>query len=224
MSNKKETRLTAKDKRMIRKERQKMTSIAWDAVQKANEIDNPLSKFPAFTKFTCKNNDSVILSSHLVTNLDKEILEQIFHLERTNMKKFYEECEWGWHEKKKRSEMFDERARYLIVKTVDNKLVAFSHYRFDLDFDIEVLYCYELQLSSEIRRQGLGKFMLQILELIAFSNRMKKVTLTVLKNNSAALEFFKTMNYKIDETSPVDSALDTYDYVIMSKINPRLNV
>lgn len=222
MNSKKEIGLTSKEKRLIRKERQKLVSVAWDVVQKANRIKNPLEKFAAFTKFTCKNNCSVVISSEPVTDLDEDSVDEIFSLERGNMKKLYEDCEWGWHEKKKRDEMTDDRARYLIARTSDGSIVAFSHYRFDLDFDIEVLYCYELQLKYEIRRQGLGKFMLQILELIAFSNGMKKVILTVLKNNPGAIEFFKSMNYEVDDTSPIDDAFDTYDYVIMSKKNKKL--
>lgn len=221
MSNKKELGLTSKEKRLIRKERQRLVSIAWDVVQKANSVADPLSKFAAFKKFT-KNEFIANLSCHAVTELDKETVDTIFNLEKENMKQIYEECDWGWHDKKKREEMTDDRARYLIARTPEGKLVAFSHYRFDLDFDIEVLYCYELQLSSEVRRKGLGKFMLQILELIAFSNNMKKVVLTVLKNNLEAMEFFKAMNYEMDETSPIDDAFDSYDYVILSKKNKKL--
>lgn len=221
MSNKKELALTSKEKRLIRKERQKVISVAWEVVQKANNIDDPLCKFAAFTKFT-KNDFTVSLSCHPVTELDKETVDTIFNLEKENMKQLYEDCDWGWHDKKKREEMTDDRARYLIARTPEGKLVAFSHYRFDLDFDVEVLYCYELQLPSNLRRKGLGKFMMQILELIAFSNNMKKVVLTVLKNNDEAMEFFKAMNYEVDETSPADEAFESYDYVILSKKNKKL--
>ncbi|XP_065219269.1 N-alpha-acetyltransferase 40 [Planococcus citri] len=221
MSNRKELGLTSKDKRMIRKARQKLVQVAWEVVQKANNVPDPLEKFKAFKKFT-KGDFTAELSCHPVTELDKQTKEAIFDLERDNMKQLYEDCDWGWHEKKKREEMFDDRARYLIAKAPDGKLVAFSHYRFDLDFDIEVLYCYELQLVPETRRKGLGKFMLQILELIAFSNNMKKVVLTVLKNNLEAMQFFKVMNYEADETSPMDDAFETYDYIILCKKNKKL--
>lgn len=222
MTSRKDGGLTSKEKRMIRKERQKLVSAAWDVIQKANRIENPLEKFVAFTKYSCKNGTAVTISSEPVTNLDEKSLDEIFELEKNNMKQLYEDCEWGWHDKKKREEMFDDRARYLIAKDVDGRIVAFSHYRFDIDFDIEVLYCYELQLRPEFRRQGLGKFILQILELIAFSNNMKKVILTVLKNNPEAINFFKAVNYEIDETSPIDDAFESYDYMIMSKRNKKL--
>lgn len=53
-------------------------------------------------------------------------------------------------------------------------------------------FSYELQLEPDVQRKGLGKFMMQILELIAFSNSLKKVVLTVLKNNKES-DFFKAI-------------------------------
>ena len=43
-----------------------------------------------------------------------------------------------------------------------------------------------MQLFPEARRKGLGKFLMQILELIAYQAKMKKVVLTVFKGNSAS--------------------------------------
>lgn len=57
-----------------------------------------------------------------------------------------------------------------------------------------VIFSYELQLDNHLQRKGLGKFMMQILELIAFKNNMKKVVLTVLKNNNNS-KFFKAIGY-----------------------------
>lgn len=221
--SKKPNGLTAKDKRLLRKERQKQVSIAWEVIQKANAITNPLEKFTAFREYKCRNGLKVSLASSPVTELDPKLFDEIFSLERDNMRALYEECEWGWHDKKKREEMADDRARYLVATNAETgDLLAFSHYRFDLDFDIEVLYCYELQLKYSARRQGLGKFMMQILELIAFSNSMRKVVLTVLKGNREAMDFFTSLNYELDDTSPLDDAFETYSYVILSKKNKRL--
>ncbi|XP_016161107.1 PREDICTED: N-alpha-acetyltransferase 40 [Ficedula albicollis] len=50
---------------------------------------------------------------------------------------------------------------------------------------------YEVQLESRVRRRGLGKFLLQILQLVANSTQMKKVMLTVFKHNRGALQFFR---------------------------------
>lgn len=50
---------------------------------------------------------------------------------------------------------------------------------------------YELQLEEACRRKGLGRFMMQVLELMAFSNQMQKVVLTVFKHNPDGINFFK---------------------------------
>ena len=62
--------------------------------------------------------------------------------------------------------MFDDRARYLIARSTaeenTGKLLAFAHFRFDMDYDDEVLYVYEIQLEDCVKRKGLGKFMMQV--------------------------------------------------------------
>ncbi|MGH0176366.1 UNVERIFIED_CONTAM: hypothetical protein FKN15_072682 [Acipenser sinensis] len=87
--------------------------------------------------------------------------------------------------------MTDERAWYLTVRDADSSPLAFSHFRFDVECGEEVLYCYEVQLESRVRRKGLGKFLIQILQLIANSTQMKKVMLTVFKHNHGAYQFFR---------------------------------
>lgn len=52
----------------------------------------------------------------------------------------YEQCSWGWSDQKKKDELSDDAAWYLIAKSVEGNLLGFSHFRFDLDEGIEVLY------------------------------------------------------------------------------------
>jgi len=52
---------------------------------------------------------------------------------------------------------------------------------------------YELQLEPECRRKGLGRFLLQVLELMAFKANLSKVVLTVFTHNPAAVSFFKNL-------------------------------
>lgn len=80
-----------------------------------------------------------------------------------NMKAMYEQSQWGWKEANKKQEMLDDNAWYLIAKKEDDgKLLGFAHFRYDMDFDDEVLYVYEIQLEEEIQRKGLGRFMMQV--------------------------------------------------------------
>ncbi|XP_028512775.1 N-alpha-acetyltransferase 40 [Exaiptasia diaphana] len=64
-----------------------------------------------------------------------------FDLTKRNMETLYEESEWGWSDKKKMEEMTEDTARYLIVRDSEDKGVALSHFRFDLDENMdEVIY------------------------------------------------------------------------------------
>ena len=40
--------------------------------------------------------------------------------------------------------------------------LSFFHDRYDMDFDDDVLYCYEIQLEESCRGKGLGKFMMKV--------------------------------------------------------------
>lgn len=79
-----------------------------------------------------------------------------------------------------------------------------------------LLYCsYEIQISPEYRRKGLGKFMMKTLEACARHWNLEKLMLTVLNNNENSLIFFKALGYTKDETSP--DVLQEADYQILSK-------
>nr|KAG5710715.1 hypothetical protein BaRGS_035117 [Batillaria attramentaria] len=111
----------------------------------------------------------VTLDTRRVEDCERDTVEWAFNLTKDNMQTLYEESDWGWNDRDKREEMTDSRAWYLVAKDQEGKPVAFIHFRFDMEEDEEVLYCYEIQLEKAVRRKGLGKFMMQILELMAHS-------------------------------------------------------
>ncbi|XP_071500156.1 N-alpha-acetyltransferase 40-like [Diadema antillarum] len=209
-----------KERKQKRKEEQAKFAAARVLVDAANQLDDPMESLaPPFKKYE-QNGLSVSIESKKVTDLEKDVTDWIFNLTKTNMQSFYESSEWGWKEREKKEELMDEQARYLVARTVDDgKLVGFCHFRFDMDYEDEVIYCYEIQLTKDVRRKGLGKRLMQILELLAFRTQMKKVMITVFKNNTAAANFFtKVMKYEIDETSPsIYDPMSDEDYEIMSK-------
>lgn len=99
--------------------------------------------------------------------------------------------EWQEEEKSKRREIVSPEARYLFVyespstnanqisKLVEERssdadnasdkdpIVGFVQYRFTLEEEIPVVYVYELQLEPRVQGMGLGKFLMQLIELIA---------------------------------------------------------
>ena len=88
----------------------------------------------------------------------------------------------------------------------------------------------QIQIDEEFQRKGLGKFMMQVLEMLAFKADMRKIMLTVLKHNDSAVKFFKALlKFEIDETNPAEDVqwnekyndIEQIDYEILSKFNKR---
>ncbi|XP_065514055.1 N-alpha-acetyltransferase 40 isoform X1 [Caloenas nicobarica] len=180
----------AKEKKQKRLEERAAMAAVCAKVDAANKLEDPLEAFPVFKKYD-RNGLDVAIECKRAAALEPATLDWAFDLTKANMQTLYEQSEWGWKEREKRAELRDERAWYLIARDPRNGPVAFSHFRFDVECGDEVLYCYELQLESRVRRRGLGKFLLQILQLVANSTQMKKVMLTVFKHNHGAYKFFR---------------------------------
>jgi len=127
-------------------------------------------------------------------------------------------------------ELTHNKAHFLIVSAdqqelahdfVKGKPLAFAHFRFEVNDDDrpteEVLYLYEIQIDSIAQRNGLGRRMMQMMEIVAMQMKMRKVMLTVFKKNEEALNFYDQLKYQIDKISPCQCG-EIADYKIMSKI------
>lgn len=183
-------------------------------VDQANLLKDPLEALPDFHKYTTSDGTEIKLQCQRVGDLDNDKLQWIFSLMERNMVDYYKASSWGWNESSKRKELTEPTAWYLIA-TINDELVGFSHFRYDMDFGVEVLYCYELQLETKARRKGIGKFFMNTLEELAKKSSMKKVVLTTLKKNTNANIFYEKLGYKVDKTSPGD--WEDMDYMILSK-------
>merc|ERR1712012_1120159 len=190
-------------------------------VNAANKQEDPLGALPSFKVFS-KNGVACNLSTRRATDLDENEKKAAVDLLIRNMKALYEQSNWGWNEKNKKDEMLEDSAWYLLAKNEEGKICGFSHFRYDMDYDDEVLYVYEIQIDPSYQRKGIGRFMMFALEMLAFKADMRKIMLTVFKHNPEADKFFKnTMKYEIDETCPIDDVVEQYDYEILSKFNKR---
>ena len=102
--------------------------------------------------------------------------------------------------------------------------LGFVHLRFENE-DLEpVLYVYEIQIEEAGRRKGLGKFLMQLMEMVAWTNNMHKIMLTVIKANKSAYNFYHDkMGYATDDSDPtMCEPLEEFGYEILCKINPRI--
>lgn len=76
----------------------------------------------------------------MIIDLHEEVYNIILHIWFLLFVR-YESCSWGWSDSKKLEELNDEAAWYLIAKSMDTGTwLGFSHFRFDMDEGIEVLY------------------------------------------------------------------------------------
>lgn len=185
----------------------------------ANAVEDVMVDFPVFASFA-RNGVTARVESKHAAQLDDSTKDAIVALFEANMKHQYEGSDWGYDAGAKKHELFESDARYLLALDVEDcgALLGFVHFRFVADDDVEVLYVYEIQIAERAQRRGLGKFLMQILLLVARKQRMKLVVLTVFKTNVGALAFYREkMGFATDETSPGACGDQTQSYEILSK-------
>lgn len=61
---------------------------------------------------------------------------------------------------------------------------------------------------------GIGRFLINAMEELATYYNMEKLTLQVFLQNTNALNFYHSMGFEIDETSP---SPETADYLVLCK-------
>ena len=191
-------------------------------VKAANMADDPLGILPKPFSVYNKNGLDLQLETLRASDLDEKTLDWAFDTVKTSMKPLYDEAhkndpEDGWREDAKKGEMREDMAWILLAKTQDGAPVAFSHFRYQMNDDDEVLYCYDLQVMETYRRKGLGKFMMKVLEMLMIKADMLKIMCIIFKNDNTGVDFFKTaLNYDTDETNLEGKHLQ---YEIISRYN-----
>lgn len=145
-----------------------------------------------------------------------------------NMRHLYTKSSMGWDPPSKKQELFHRDSRFVLLRRSQAQdglehlheelpILAYSMFRFDMEDDGCVLYCYELQVSQSAQRGGMGKTLMGCLCDIARRWNMRKVMLTVFKENQAAFSFYKAMGFNIEsDEEGVDEENDV-DYWIMLK-------
>uniref|UniRef100_A0A5B7A4V7 N-alpha-acetyltransferase 40 n=1 Tax=Davidia involucrata TaxID=16924 RepID=A0A5B7A4V7_DAVIN len=214
------------ENKMKRKEILEKKKAVEGIIKAASSSDKDhLASFPPFCHYN-RDGLSVYLKSGHGGRLSSTLKRYIQNLLKANMEGSYG-SEWPAEEKVKRREMVAPIALYIFVheapnvnddqmstmverertftNSVDDRgsIVGFVQYRFTIEEEIPVLYVYELQLEPHVQGKGLGKFLMQLLELIARQNHMGAVVLTVQKANLLAMNFYTSkLRYAISSISP----------------------
>jgi ribosomal protein S18 acetylase RimI-like enzyme len=147
--------------------------------------------------------------------------EWVLSLTKRNMASLYDASDderWHWSDARKRGELLAGETRYLVAR-LGGAPAAFLAFRLLLEGDAEVLYVYELQAEAAARRRGLGKRLMQLAELIARRHALQAVMLTVLKHNTAAVDFYtRKLGYAVDASSPSRCGDADASHEILSKV------
>lgn len=103
--------------------------------------------------------------------------------------------------------------------------VAFVHIRFEEEHGQPICYLYEIQISSSHQGKGLGKYLMQLVELITRKGGLTRIMLTVFHENTSAIILYNKLGYVRDNDSPgvVDPTGD-HGYEILTKIMPPRKV
>ncbi|KAL7139678.1 hypothetical protein ABFS83_09G069400 [Erythranthe nasuta] len=188
-----------------------------NVIKAASLVKDHLSKFPQFRHYK-RNEFHAHLDSGRGNKLTLATKKYIQNLLKLNMEVPYGP-EWAAEEKIKRREMVAEEAYYIFVHEISNEaselkgknsichcvgpIVGFVHYRFVVEEEVPVVYVYELQLEPRVHGKGLGKFLMQLIELIACECGMGAVVLTVQRANLLAMDFYlRKLRYTISAISP----------------------
>lgn len=206
----------AKLRRQKIQEETAMLNAKRKLINEAEACEDLLSDIPMFKTFN-KNGLKCTVKSYL--ECPEELKDWVFDLTTKHMKHFYEHT-WGWSDKNKRTELFEDHSRYLIAKDESDKPIGFIHIRFEFELKETTLYVYELQIEDEYQRKGLGLFFMQAAEFIALKKKMESVMLTVFKENLPARAFYQKLHYKLHFSSPELSDPESaheYDHEILYK-------
>ena len=177
---------SGKDSKDTNKAAKKALRVALDGHEKERKLKqkaalsdaegkpkNVLADFAPFAKFDRNGLEVDILHTSMEdASWNEDIEKFIFDLTKSNMHDLYVAApDWGWNDKKKKAELFSSEMRFLIAKQrSDGAPIGFVAFTFVLEEEYDALYVFELQLTNEAQRKGLGRHLMQIMELAARKN------------------------------------------------------
>lgn len=200
-----------------RKGNKRAISLLRASINAANTNSNLLSNLDNLKLYNAGvTGNSFNISCVQYSECPQDLFSWMMNLLERNMAELYAACDWGWDLEEKRKEMSNKASRFIVAYSEQDKPVAFTHFRFDMDHSVSVVYCYELQVDPVAQKQGLAKHIMRILESLCQQHNMSKVVLTVFKNNKNACNFFASQGYEPDASSPQNFGVEAF-YSILSK-------
>ena len=182
------------------------------------------------------------LFPELLKDNDGHIIDACFALIQNSSAAAYKSSEMKWSPSNKRKEMVLPDMRYLIISeensastpctdecsrdaetTTRPVVLGFISFMITYEDGYEVLYVYEVHLSENLRGQGVGTVLMDIVEEIGRSAGVEKCMLTVFRSNRGAVRWYERRGYILDDFSPGprtlrNGMLKQPTYLILSKV------
>ncbi|OBT76029.1 hypothetical protein VF21_03571 [Pseudogymnoascus sp. 05NY08] len=151
------------------------------------------------------------------SNLTRDELSACFSLVEESSKGDYSASKQGWKPAAKRREMRLLELKYLLVRSTKphdgeetgkaGDIEAFVSFMPTIEDEQEVLYVYEIHLAPSLRRSGLGRRLMMLVEDVARRTGVEKVMLSCFTRNAIAKGFYEGIGYRKDEYSPLPRVL-----------------
>ena len=111
---------------------------------------------------------------------------------------------------------------FLVKRTPDSPPEGFLSFMLTYEDGKEVIYVYEVHFAEALRKRGLGRLLMGLVEEVGRKVGVEKAMLTVFVANRGARSFYERLGYDVDEFSPEERKLRggiviVPDYVILSK-------
>jgi GNAT superfamily N-acetyltransferase len=178
---------------------------------------NPTLNLQPFMKYD-RNGLNLNIEFYAGDALPVELSDYAHELCKSNMEEVYDSSGYGWDDMDKMDEFCDPASRFLVAKDEEDKPVAFVHFRFTLSGEIReemagdpTLLIFDLHVEPRVQRQGLGKHLMSILELISRQQKMTFLMAAVVNGADAASDFFnnKLKGFAADTGSDPDGETRT---------------
>jgi N-alpha-acetyltransferase 40 len=196
-----------------------------------------LTQFSAdyFPQSTASTIADLQLSLTSWTDMPASLREACIALIELTSGSHYQASEKGWSRSRKLKEMRHPAMKYLLLLFLPlpltegqdetgnpDKIGGFLSFMITEEDGHEVVYCYELHLQPKLQRNGVGKRMMMVMEVIGDRVGVEKAMLTVFRSNERAVKAYGSWGYRVDEFTPEarkfrDGTVKEPSYVILSK-------
>ena len=165
--------------------------------------------------------------------LKDDVKKWAFKAVKDTMEDKYDAAGYGWDDADKLKELEEDGGRFLVLKEA-GALVGVVHFRFTVQGDVvdkmlgdTVLMVHDLQIAPSHRRKGLGKHVVQLLEMAARKQKIARLSMQVMLGDDETRAFVASLKggkFAADESLEAlvgfDADLEGFDVMTLPLAPP----